>query len=441
MAVSTSIPEPSRSTEVARLELVQFAKDAPLDKVFHRACELSAEALHVERVSVWLFLDDHSVLRCSNLYERSRNEHSRGAVLHAADFPRYFDALKIRKALPAEVAATEPWAAELAATYLLPLGITSILNAGIFSDGALIGVVCHEHVGPPREWTTEARDFAGSVADLLAGRIQSAEVRELRAAFLMQQRRLADQDKIAALSRLASGVAHDFRNLLTVFLCTGESLCQRSDLPPSVRADARTIVAAAERGMALATDLAEFARPGERPPTVMDLADATAELLPMLRKIVGARHTLEMSRAVAIGNVLFDKTQYTRLLLNLVVNAREAMPKGGVIGIRLTSVKLSKNRSYSGPFVLLEVTDRGCGMDEATRQRVFEPFFTTKAKGTGLGLAIVKQIVERAGGRIRIESEPEQGTTFRVLIPRIGTKKGGSYELTLTKELREPVSI
>ena len=430
-----TVPEPSRSTEIARLELSRIAPDAPLDAVIRRACELSSKALQVERVGVWLFIDDRAALRCANLFEWSKREHSAGALLRVADFPTYFSSLTIRKAVPAEVAATEPWTAELAASYLRPLGIASMLDAGIFVDGVLVGVVCHEHVGMPREWTTEARDFAGSVADLLALRIQSAEVRDLRAAFLTQRERLAAQDKAAALAQLAAGVAHDFRNLLTVVLGQSEILNVRQDLPEDARRQTKQIIAASERGIGLVKELLEFARPGDRPPSVIDLANAIAEFLPVLHVAVGSRYELCYSHPQNLGQVLIDKNQFTRLLLNLVVNARDAMPEGGRIEIRLTAVRLTGNPSYTGRFVLLEVSDHGAGIDEVTRQRIFEPFFTTKAKGTGLGMAVVRQVVDRAGGLIRIDSAHGQGTNIRVFFPRIGTISGGTTEYALPPEL------
>jgi signal transduction histidine kinase len=403
--------------------------------VFRRACELSANALAVARVGVWLFIDDRAALRCANLFELFKREHSAGALLRVADFPTYFSSLTIRKAVPAEVAATEPWTAELASSYLRPLGIASMLDAGIFVDGVLVGVVCHEHVGPPREWTTEARDFAGSVADLLALRIQSAEVRELRAAFLTQRERLAAQDKAAALAQLAAGVAHDFRNLLTVVLGQGELLRARRDVPAEVQHHAKQIIGASERGIALVKELLEFARPGDRPPTVIDLASAIAEFLPVLHAAVGSRFEICYSHPQNLGQVLIDKNQFTRLLLNLVVNARDAMPDGGRIEIRLTAVKLTGNPSYTGRFVLLEVCDHGAGMDEATQQRIFEPFFTTKSKGTGLGMAVVRQVVDRAGGLIRVDSAHGRGTKVRVFFPRIGAISGGTTEYALPPEL------
>ena len=436
MAHNSRVPRPSRPTEVARLELARLPADTPLDQVFCRACELSAQALAVERVGIWLFIDDRSALRCVNLFERTKREHSAGSVLRVADFPTYFASLDIRKAIPAEIAATESWTAELAPTYLQPLGICSMLDAGIFVNNVMVGVVCHEHVGTTREWTTEARDFAGSIADLLALRIQSAEAREQREAFQTQRDRLSAQAQTAALSHLAAGLAHDFRNLLTVFLGQGEMLA-RAELPPEARQQALTIVNAAERGLALTRELLDFARPVERPPSVLELGDVTTEFMPTLCAAVGPKHELRFIRPVGLGKVLMDKSQYTRLLLNLVVNAREAMPDGGPIDIGLSPVKLSGDPSYSGRFVLLEVSDRGGGMDETTRRRLFEPFFTTKSKGTGLGLPNVRRVVDRAGGLVRVESAPGQGTTFRVFFPRIGASTGGTAEIVLPPEMRD----
>ena len=141
--------EPWRRTEQARLEIARLDPAGGLVAVFRRACELAAETLEVERVGVWMFADDGKALRCVNLYERSRGEHSEGVTIRVADFPSYFAALEQRKSIPAEAAATDPRTAELCEPYLKPLGITSMLDAPIFQNGGVIGVVCHEHTGPP----------------------------------------------------------------------------------------------------------------------------------------------------------------------------------------------------------------------------------------------------------------------------------------------------
>jgi two-component system cell cycle sensor histidine kinase/response regulator CckA len=419
VANANAIPEPGRSTERALVELSRIPPDEPLDNVFRRACELSARALDVERVGVWLFIDGRTVLRCANLYEQSKDEHSAGAVLQVADFPTYFASLNLRKSVPAVVALEEPWTAELAGEYLGPLGITSMLDAAIVVDGEMVGVACNEHVGPPRKWSIEDRGFAGSVADLLALKIQSAKVRDLRAAFLTQQKRLAAHDKAVALEDLTAGIAHDFKNLLTAFHIYGKLLSQRTDLPPDAREHAQEIYAATERGTVLAKELMEFARPTFSPPTVLDLDEATRECLPTLQAAVGPRYDVRYAGAAAAGGVLIERTQFSRLLLNLVTNASEAMPDGGVIHLRVAQSRRTVQGRQSGSHVLVEIADQGAGMDAATRRRLFEPYFTTKPKGTGLGMPIVRQIVERVGGFIRVTSAPGRGTTIRMYFPTI----------------------
>ncbi|MCS7271485.1 MAG: GAF domain-containing protein, partial [Gemmataceae bacterium] len=178
---SPSEPPPLRSelraTEQARLAFSSIVEDSSLSllQAFQRICEIAADTLEVERVGVWLLSEDRSQLRCVNLFERSRREHSVGPALNVADFPVYFAAIRERRALPCELVQSDPRALELRDSYLVPLGITSMLDAAIFRGEEVIGVVCHEHVGPPREWPTELRDFAMSVADAVAYRLKRAQ--------------------------------------------------------------------------------------------------------------------------------------------------------------------------------------------------------------------------------------------------------------------------
>lgn len=170
----------------------------------------------------------------------------------------------------------------------------------------------------------------------------------------------------------------------------------------------------------------DFAHPHAALPAVLDLGPVATEFVPVLQAAVGARHPIQFAPPVDLGQVFIEKGQFTRLLLNLVLNAADAMPDGGPIRLRLAPVKLTGDPSYLGRFVLLEVIDRGPGIDADTQRRMFEPFFTTKSKGTGLGLSVVLQVVNRVGGLVRAESAPERGTTFRVFFPRVGTSTGGT---------------
>ncbi len=140
--------------------------------------------------------------------------------------------------------------------------------------------------------------------------------------------------------------------------------------------------------------------------------------------------------------MLIGTTQFTRLLLNLVMNAVEASPTGGAIEVTLRPVNLTGHSAFSGPFVLLEVRDHGVGMNEATRRRMFEPYFTTKPTGSGLGMAVVRQVIDHAGGLAQVESVPGQGTSVRVFFPRVGTggSTGGTQEFQIPPELQTPAA-
>jgi signal transduction histidine kinase len=420
-------PPSPRPPEQARLEIARLGTPAEpmrLPDIFRRACEIAAATLGVERVGVWLLVDHDTALRCVNLFERTTCEHTAGVTLRVADFPRYFAALRERRAVPVEMADTDPRAAELYEPYLKPLKICSLLDAPLLLHGAVVGVVCHEHVGRAREWTTEERDFAGSVADLLALKMKGAELSELRAILRSQEDRLFAHDKAEALAQLAVGVAHDFRNLLTVMGGGAGLIAARPDVPPEVVGWAKEIEAAAERGAVLVRELLAFGRADGSPPRVVDPGAVAEKFAPVLRAILGSGHRLELVRADKAGQVLIDPTQLDRVLLNLVTNAKDAMPRGGVVRVRVVPVATAEaDDEPDRPYVLVEVRDTGAGMDPATRDRVFEPFFTTKAKGTGLGLPIVKRIAEAAGGFVRVESAAGTGTAVLVYLPRV-TREG-----------------
>jgi two-component system, cell cycle sensor histidine kinase and response regulator CckA len=234
MSESSSPTESNRPADIARLDLTKLRIEdgIALETVFRRVTETAADILNVERVGVWLLVDERRALRCVDLFERSKATHSAGITVQICEFPEYFAALERRKTVPAEVALTDPRTSELADAYLTPLGITSMLDATIFVGGEVVGVVCHEHIGAPREWTTEQRDFAGSMADVLALKIQAAEMEEVRVALRTQALQLAEARRVGSLAEMAAGVAHDFNNILTVMLGGAELIAEH---PPARR--------------------------------------------------------------------------------------------------------------------------------------------------------------------------------------------------------------
>jgi signal transduction histidine kinase len=253
-------------------------------------------------------------------------------------------------------------------------------------------------------------------------------LRDWRTARILHEReeQLRHAQKMEAIGRLAGGVAHDFNNLLTAVVGYTDLIRERLDPEEQTARDVTEIRRAADRATALTRQLLAFSRKQILNPTVMDLNETVIGLQHMLPRVIGEhiRTTIELSRDLA--RIRADASQMDLVLVNLVVNARDAMPSGGQLVITTENVVLDEDRIDAeglrlspGPFVMLGVSDTGAGMDAATRARAFEPFFTTKpkGKGTGLGLATVYGIVDQSGGGISIDSAPGRGTSLRIYLP------------------------
>ncbi len=231
--------------------------------------------------------------------------------------------------------------------------------------------------------------------------------------------------KMEAVGRLAGGVAHDFNNILSVILSYADILLTELESGDASRADVEQILKASDRAAALTGQLLMFSRQQVIEPKVLDLNDVISDVEKMLHRMVGEDVELVSRLSPSIGKVRVDRGSFEQALMNLVVNARDAMPAGGTLTIETSGVVLDEAYAREhfgakpGPHVLLAVSDTGTGMDEATQARVFEPFFTTKerGKGTGLGLSTVFGIVQQSGGRIGLQSAPGKGSCFQVYLP------------------------
>lgn len=258
----------------------------------------------------------------------------------------------------------------------------------------------------------------------IVGRVRSfrdvTERRQLEA-------QLRQSQKMEAIGALAGGVAHDFNNLLTVIRGNADLLREAFDTTHEQSRDVQEITVAADRAATLVQQLLTFSRKQNIQPVQLDLNDVVTSLAPMLERLIGEHIGVEIATAPGLHIVTADAGQMEQALVNLVVNARDAMPKGGRISIATQSVVLDENRTFGitggnakRAFVLLSVSDTGHGIAVEHRTRIFEPFFTTKSvgKGTGLGLSTVFGIVQQCGGHILLESEIGQGSTFKLYLPR-----------------------
>ncbi|OAI41639.1 hypothetical protein AYO40_02800 [Planctomycetaceae bacterium SCGC AG-212-D15] len=248
------------------------------------------------------------------------------------------------------------------------------------------------------------------------------------------RKQLEDQyrqsQKMEAVGQLAAGVAHDFNNLLTIILGYSELLLCKLSAADAKREPVMQIRKAADRAAGLTRQLLAFGRKQILAPVVLDLNSLVTESEKMLRRLIGEDIELRTVLQPALGPVKADPGQVEQLIMNLVVNARDAMPTGGLLTIQtgntvLTELQVRQHPDLSpGLYTVLTVGDTGSGMDEATKMRLFEPFFTTKeiGKGTGLGLATVFGIIKQSGGFIEVESTLGSGSTFRTYLPQVGER-------------------
>ena len=267
----------------------------------------------------------------------------------------------------------------------------------------------------------------GEVTKLRGLMVDVTERRLAEEALQQSEEQLRQSQKMEAIGRLAGGIAHDFNNLLTAITGYGDFLLKKLGTNDPLRREATEISKAAKRAADLTSQLLAFSRQQVLQPKALDLKEVVGDMEMMLRRVIGEHIELVMRLDSRKGSVMADPGQMHQVLLNLAVNARDAMPEGGELIVATADVDLDEGYAAMHPgvkpgrHVMLAVRDSGAGMDEATMSRLFEPFFTTKeqGKGTGLGLSTVYGIVKQSGGHIAVESSPGKGATFNILLPQV----------------------
>jgi two-component system cell cycle sensor histidine kinase/response regulator CckA len=289
-----------------------------------------------------------------------------------------------------------------------------------------------------RDAEGQSQHFISVIEDITERRILEAQVRQA--------------NKMDAVGQLASGVAHDFNNLLTVILGFAELVTGDAAISTQHGKDLGEIIKAAQRATGLTKQLLAFSRQQVLHAAPLDVNGLITEMTGMLRRLIGEHIEVTLSLAPDLSLALADRGQLEQVVMNLMVNARDAMPGGGSVTIETTDVELENSSFHEetimqGRYVMLAITDTGSGMTKDTRQRLFEPFFTTKetGKGTGLGLSTTYGIVKQSKGYIWVYSEPGQGTTFKVYLPRsnrdIPLQVAGAVVIAPAKSASETVLL
>jgi two-component system, cell cycle sensor histidine kinase and response regulator CckA len=310
--------------------------------------------------------------------------------------------------------------AEVLGKPLPPLANDPAAGPATDSNGDIrLSTRCRRKDGKPVEVslsTAQLKDAAGHIVGTLGIGMDLTERRSL-------EHQLRQAQKMEAIGRLAGGIAHDFNNLMTIINGYCDLLLAGPDLDEAARSCLAEIHKAGERATGLTRQLLAFSRKDLTQPRLLDLNDSVMNVQTMLRRLIGADIQLSTSLAPDLGCVCADPGQIEQVLVNLAVNARDAMPQGGSLFIETAPVEVGGARPIPelvpGRYVRLEVRDTGCGMDATTLGRIFEPFFTTKdvGKGTGLGLATVYGIVQQGGGHVRVTSTVGKGSAFEVYLP------------------------
>lgn len=397
--------------EGARLQIARarLLEHGDLSRTMLTAAKISAATLGVDRVGIWSLSEDHSTLLPVVVHDsRDPAALPETAPLPMAAWPAYVKAILSRRLVAATDAQHDPRTSELAASYLVPRGVLSMLDVPLFMEGEVWGIVCHEHAACVREWTTREKDFAVSVADMLSGFLEQSRRLILEERVRSTEARLAKLQRADAMVRTASAIGHDINTVLQAISGSAERAL-REEAPELRQQALSTLLNDCRRAARVVDQLRELQRPSTAIGGGTDLSFVLRDTRPTLLALLEPSHRLEMDLAPHAA-VRAGRTDVERILLNLVVNAKEAMPEGGVVQVRVHAEPSS---------VALEVRDQGKGLPPDQASRVFEPYFTTKSgRSVGLGLFAVDTLARTTGGTAAFVTHPGKGTTVSVTWPR-----------------------
>lgn len=425
------LDEHFQAREDARLRLARLrATDREsLEKALASVLTIAAVTLDVSRVGLWFFDDDATRgaapeqpksaarLRCNYILDRNDPAAVPGATFPIPDFEAYAEEL-VSKRIIAVSDVTSSVLQGFVPPYYAGVDVRATLDAPIYRDGRVVGVVCSEHRSTPRGWTERERAFAISIADIVTQLLMSSALAEANDHLRAAEQRLFRELTTEALGRVSRGVAHDLNNMLGVIVTTTDVMA-RGRTPEQMSADLAAIKSVATAGARLAKRLMTFGQREQGTLRQVVVDDALRDAYSLLLSVAGADRKLAIKLGAKGAKTFIDPAFLEQVFLNLVTNAREATKEGGQIVMSTRITELDDATGTWAEYVALDVKDDGRGMDERTRAACFEPFFTTKAdaRASGFGLATVAGIVNSIGGIAKVESAPGKGSTFTIGFP------------------------
>jgi len=408
-----------------------------LGLAYRAITEVASRTLGVSRASIWFYDQDRSMLHCADLFEHPSATHTSGQQIRFKDCPKYFEALSEGRVIPAHYARNDPRTREFETTYLTPLGITSMLDAPIRSEGKMIGVVCHEHTGSPREWTLDEQSFAGSMADLVALSLEVWQRRQAEQALrdardsleikvTERTRELSEANvRLQELDRLKSEflatMSHELRTPLNSIIGFTGILRQglAGPLNPEQSKQLGMVHSSARHLLSLINDLLDLSRIEsgrmEIHPELFPVAEVVREVTQSLAPVV-AQKALQLTAELAEPDLQMfsDRKKTFQILLNLANNAVKFTEQGSV------QVRVSATADE----VRFAVSDTGIGIKPEQLQHLFQAFRQVDGsarrvfEGTGLGLYLCKKLVTLLDGSLGVESEFGSGSCFHFSLPR-----------------------
>ena len=385
--------------------------DDSFNNIINKITESTAEFLEVDRVCIWVFNETCSSINLFDLYNHRLNIHTNGDIVEAEKLPTFCDALQKGIHISVKDVSQDPRLKEFFEHYLSLEGISSVLDVPISFGDKIRGVLCHEHIGPQREWTRYEERYASSIADLISLIFDKFEHKKMEEAF-------HKTTQIESIGLIAGGIGHDFNNLLTAILGNC-SLAMMSCKPGSNQHEfLENIEKASNRARDLSQQLLNFSKEGTP-------VKKSASILEVIREssnfsLKGSNVKCDIHAPKNLWNVEIDKGQISQVINNLIINANHAMPDGGKIIITCSNITLKTPRIpnlTTGKYVKIIIQDHGIGIPPEHQQKIFDPYCTTKKQGSGLGLATSYSIMRKHKGHISVHSEPGMGTAFSIYLP------------------------